>query len=239
MAIQTQLAFFSYSRKDSEFALRLAKDLRASGVKIWLDQLDISAGQLWDRAVEAALENSPRLLVILSPFSVESTNVMNEVNAALEDGKTVIPLLYRECRIPFRLRRVQYVDFRMDYDSGFSGLLKTFEADQPDVPEPAKERSASVDAHPESVDTLGFDVSQRPPQPTLANRAAASAPATPPVFPTPSPRVSEKFRREETRRNPKPPAPPEPPPKPRFCIYCSSPLIATNKFCIGCGRAAH
>src|SRR6266852_3699466 len=31
------LAFFSYSRQDSEFALKLAKDLRAAGAAVWLD----------------------------------------------------------------------------------------------------------------------------------------------------------------------------------------------------------
>src|SRR5712692_10434021 len=102
MPRQTQLAFFSYSREDTEFAQRLAKDLRASGAAIWLDRLDISPGQQWDHAVENALENSSRLLVILSPSSVGSTNVMDEVSVALEDGKTVIPVLYRDCKIPFR-----------------------------------------------------------------------------------------------------------------------------------------
>ena len=36
--------FFSYSRTDSEFVLKLAKDLRKAGANIWLDQLDIKAG---------------------------------------------------------------------------------------------------------------------------------------------------------------------------------------------------
>ena len=61
---------FRYSREDAEFALRLAKDLRAFGAVIWLDQLDISPGERWDRAVENAVANCPRMLVILSPCSV-------------------------------------------------------------------------------------------------------------------------------------------------------------------------
>jgi TIR domain len=50
------------------------------------------------------------LVVILSPAAVESTNVMDEVSLALEDGKTVVPVLHREGKIPFRLRHLQYVD---------------------------------------------------------------------------------------------------------------------------------
>ena len=41
MATETTAAFFSYSREDSEFALRLAKDLKAAGANVWLDRLDI------------------------------------------------------------------------------------------------------------------------------------------------------------------------------------------------------
>ncbi len=116
-------AFFSYSRKDSEFALRLAEGLRSAGAFVWLDQLDIQGGERWDSSVEDALTKCPRMLVILSPDSVASTNVMDEVSYALEEKKTVIPILYRACKIPFRLRRVQYIDCQSDYNRGLRELL--------------------------------------------------------------------------------------------------------------------
>jgi TIR domain len=117
--------FLSYAREDSKFALRLAKDLRTAGTTVWLDQLDIKPGQRWDRSVEDALANCPILVIILSPASVASTNVMDEVSFALEQGKVVIPVLYRDCAIPFRLRRVQYLDFRVNYNSGLRDLFRT------------------------------------------------------------------------------------------------------------------
>lgn len=49
--------FFSYAREDSDFVLKLAKDLRIAEVKLWIDQLDIRGGDRWDRAVERALES--------------------------------------------------------------------------------------------------------------------------------------------------------------------------------------
>jgi WD40 repeat protein len=118
-------AFFSYCRDDKDFALRLAEDLKSAGANVWLDQLDIVPGQRWDRAVEDALKSCPRMLVILSPVSVNSTNVMDEVSFALEEQKTVIPILYRDCVIPFRLRRLHYVDFRSDYERRLKELLRT------------------------------------------------------------------------------------------------------------------
>ena len=125
MAAEAQTAFISYSREDSEFTLRLANDLKAAGAAVWLDQLDIAPGERWAKAVEDALNNCPHMLVILSPSSASSTNVDDEVSFALEEKKTVIPVIYRDCRIPFRLRPFQYVDFRGEYDLGLKRLLKT------------------------------------------------------------------------------------------------------------------
>jgi TIR domain len=120
-----QFAFLSYAREDAEFVLRLAKDLRVGGAGVWVDQLDITPGQRWDRAVEDALAKCLELVVILSPAAVESTNVMDEVSLALEDGKMVVPVLHRQCKIPFRLRRLQYVDLSLDYKAGLDRLLET------------------------------------------------------------------------------------------------------------------
>jgi TIR domain/Sel1 repeat len=124
VTIGVPAAFFSYSREDSEFVLRVAGDLKAAGANVWLDQIDILPGQRWDDAIARALDDCPRVLVVLSPASVHSTNVMDEVSFALEKGKTVIPILHRECEIPFRLRRVQYIDLRHDYPRGLAELLK-------------------------------------------------------------------------------------------------------------------
>jgi TIR domain len=123
-------AFFSYCREDSEFAIRLAEDLKAGGASVWMDQLDIEPGMPWDRAVENAVTSCPRMLVILSPVSVSSDNVRDEVSFALSKQKRVIPVLYRECDIPFRLARLQHIDFRTDYARGLKTLLKTLGAEQ-------------------------------------------------------------------------------------------------------------
>jgi hypothetical protein len=116
--------FLSYAREDSDFARRLAADLKAKGANVWLDQLDIQPGQPWDREVERALTMCNEM-VILSPASVDSSNVMDEVAFALEERKRVIPVLHKECRLPFRLRRLQYIDLRSDYGKGLAALVIT------------------------------------------------------------------------------------------------------------------
>lgn len=119
--------FFAYAREDGDFVLQLATDLRANGVNIWLDQLDVIGGQRWDHAVEAALQRCEGLFVVLSPDSVASQNVMDEVSYALDEGKLVIPIMWRLTSMPFRLRRVQYVDFTTQREAGFAQLLRAVE----------------------------------------------------------------------------------------------------------------
>ena len=142
----TGKTFFSYSRDDSEFVLKLAKDLRAAGADVWLDQLDIGAGKRWDAEIETALESSQGQLVILSPSSVESNNVMDEVSYALEKGKHVIPIVFKECQIPFRLKRLQYLDFTGNYETGFNQLLKSLNLDKKKESEKAQSIPGAVDA---------------------------------------------------------------------------------------------
>jgi len=119
--------FFSYARSDSEFVLRLANDLREGGAELWLDQLDIAGGAHWDQAVEEALNSCRGVVISLSPDSVESHNVMDEVSFALEERKIVIPIMHRDCRVPFRIRRLQRIDFTADYETGLAQLLQALQ----------------------------------------------------------------------------------------------------------------
>jgi uncharacterized membrane protein YeaQ/YmgE (transglycosylase-associated protein family) len=123
LPIDPSTAFVSYSREDMEFAVRLAKDLKAKGAKVWMDKIDIRPGQRWEAEIETAVDGSSRMLVILSPAAIASPNVLAEASLALDEGKSVIPVLYRDCRVPFRLRPFQYADFRSDYSVGLEELL--------------------------------------------------------------------------------------------------------------------
>jgi hypothetical protein len=95
-----------------------------------MDQLDIEPGIPWDRAVENAVTNCPHMLVILSPTSINSDNVRDEISFALSKKKRVIPVFYRECDVPFRLARLQHIDFRTDYARGLKTRLKTLGVEQ-------------------------------------------------------------------------------------------------------------
>lgn len=115
--------FFSYSRSDSNFVLKVARALRSEGHDVWVDQLDIPKGARWDIEVEKALKASGCLLVVLSPASTNSQNVLDEVSYALEEKRKVLPILLQPTNIPFRLKRLQYIDFTADFDSAYRQLV--------------------------------------------------------------------------------------------------------------------
>jgi hypothetical protein len=122
--------FFSYSRIDGAgFSLRLAQDLKNAGFNVWIDQQDIRAGTEWDLEIEKALETCDCLLFIESERSVVSNNVLDEVYYALDHGKKVIPVIFHDSKTPYRLQRLQHVDFTKNYDEGLASLIGELKGD--------------------------------------------------------------------------------------------------------------
>jgi hypothetical protein len=121
--------FVSYSSKDKPFVERLAADLIRYGVKIWVDALEMQIGDSLNKKIEQGISNSGWLGIVLSPHSVASPWVEKELNAALaleleRQSVFVLPLLYRECKIPLFLRDKVYADFRDSYEAGLETLLR-------------------------------------------------------------------------------------------------------------------
>jgi hypothetical protein len=137
---ETHKTFFSYTRSDATFVLRVASALRAEGRRVWVDQLDIPKGARWDDEVENALKDCSCLLVVLSPASAKSQNVLDEVSYALDEKRTVLPILLQAGSIPFRLKRLQYIDFTGDFDAAYRQLVAALDAlPLPETSETAKE----------------------------------------------------------------------------------------------------
>jgi hypothetical protein len=115
--------FLSYSRADESFALRFATDLRSNSVALWVDQFDIRPSEHWDRAIERAVRDCCGLIVILSPRSVTSDNVADEISFAIDSGKPVLPVMIERCTPPLRITRMQMIDATRDYDKALQQCL--------------------------------------------------------------------------------------------------------------------
>ena len=123
--------FISYSSKDREFVQRLAEDLKKWKILVWFDEMELEPGDSIIGAIEAGIDRMAFLIVVLSPASVDSGWVTQEVRMALHKGisgkrVSVIPVLRQECQIPGFLRDLKYVDMRSDrdYPAGFKKLVR-------------------------------------------------------------------------------------------------------------------
>ena len=135
--------FLSYSRADEHVALRFARDLRAAGISMWVDQLDIRPSEHWDKAIERAVRECRGLVVILSPRSAASDNVADEISFAIDHGKSVLPVMIERCGLPLRITRMQLVDATGNYERALEQCLAALRGisqapQRAQVPQPPK-----------------------------------------------------------------------------------------------------
>ena len=84
--------FISYSRLDTSHANLLTELLASAGLSVWIDRSDIEAASSWSGEIVDAIEGCKAFLVLLSPNSVASQNVVKEVSLAAEQRKKILPL---------------------------------------------------------------------------------------------------------------------------------------------------
>jgi internalin A len=110
-APQNSDIFISYSHKDKIFVKKLVENLAKDGNKIWWDFDALKGGDDWQKEIERGISQSKYFLVVLTPDSMNSEWVANEIAYAQSKGKRIIPLRLKECDAPIGLIRKQYVDF--------------------------------------------------------------------------------------------------------------------------------
>lgn len=103
--------FLSYARHDVDFSTRLANHLVRERIDVWLDVYRIEPGRSWARQIGEALDACDVLLLVLSPESAASPNVEDEWNYCLDQGKAVVTVRHKPCRPPYRVSKLQYIDF--------------------------------------------------------------------------------------------------------------------------------
>ena len=80
--IQFYSCFISYSTKDQAFADRLYADLQNKGVRCWFAPHDVQSGKKLHEQIDEAIRVHDKLLLILSPHSMESEWVKTEIAKA-------------------------------------------------------------------------------------------------------------------------------------------------------------
>ncbi|ACK72657.1 conserved hypothetical protein [Gloeothece citriformis PCC 7424] len=78
--------FISHSHTDTKLAKKVADTLRQAGFEVW-DESQLLPGENWAKSIGNALEESDAMVVLLTPSSVHSSYVNNEVGYALGTRK--------------------------------------------------------------------------------------------------------------------------------------------------------
>src|SRR5438067_604294 len=122
------VAFLSHSSADKVFARRLAADLTAQGITIWLDEENILVGDSITEKIGQGLAQSDFFLIVLSANALASEWLKKELNQALiaevEKRKVhILPVRIDASEIPPLLKDKHFADFAKSYTEGFEKLL--------------------------------------------------------------------------------------------------------------------
>lgn len=126
--------FLSHNNADKPWAERLASAVEAdrdgAPIKVFFDKWDIPHGGDIPAELEAGLQESRYVGLVISPQALASDWVALERSTAIyrdpsARDQRLIPLLRRTCNVPDMLARLRYIDFRreQDFDEGLQALI--------------------------------------------------------------------------------------------------------------------
>jgi hypothetical protein len=194
--------FVSHSHADNDFGVKLVQSLRRAYGEdvVWYDsQEGLYGGDNWWHKILKELTEREVFIVVLSPDAVKSRWVNDEITMAWNQknsstGKTIIPILLRDCKIRPDLKTLQSISFQPPdtYDKAFYDLMRALEAKFP-IP---RRTTRSLSSRPsttfrkqtQSLFPLSSTTFRRqtqslspPPSRSYSRRSAQSLPTTPSV----------------------------------------------------------
>jgi hypothetical protein len=104
--IQFYTCFISYSGADEDFCRRLHGRLQDAGLRVWFAPHDIRGGQKLHEQIDAAIRVYDKLLLVLSPHSMQSPWVEFEIRRARKRE------VAEQRRLLFPVRLVDYEAIR-------------------------------------------------------------------------------------------------------------------------------
>ncbi len=109
--------FISYSHEDRNVAHEIANELTKNGINPWYDAWEIKAGDsLIQKVFEEGLKDCTVFTVLLSPTSVNSSWIKNELDVAMinriRQVSKIIPVVVDEAEIPVSLRALKRLYLR-------------------------------------------------------------------------------------------------------------------------------
>jgi formylglycine-generating enzyme required for sulfatase activity len=92
---------------------------------VWYDLSGLEGGSRWNQEIEDAIGASQYFIVVLSPNSIVSTWVKEEILYARGLERKIVPLLYKPCVIPLGLNTLNYVNVQgANYQQNYQEILR-------------------------------------------------------------------------------------------------------------------
>lgn len=114
MVVKLGYIFLSYRRLEVALATKLATDLKALGIYIWMDTLEIRPADDWADALAKGVDDSTAMIALVSPEYLKSAYCCRELHRADRLNRVIFPLLLSPVdtlNLPLELERIHYLDF--------------------------------------------------------------------------------------------------------------------------------
>jgi hypothetical protein len=147
LSIAQRHAFISYVRENKDVIDRLATNLRALGVKVWLDRDDIVPGMDWKLAIRKAIQDGVFFIACFSKELNERSEAFmhGELRLAIDrlrnmpkDRVWFIPIIVNETEIPSHsisdheiLSDIHAVKLYDNWDNGIKTIFASNETGRP------------------------------------------------------------------------------------------------------------
>ena len=92
---------------------------------MWLNTESIPKGGQWQERMEKGLEETDLMILVVSPDAMKSDWVRREWKTFLKNNKRVLPVEYRECKVPSAIKALQRT--KTDGAGWYYRLLKAIE----------------------------------------------------------------------------------------------------------------
>jgi hypothetical protein len=123
--------FISYSNENISLVEGLANDLISNGINVQYDRNLIQVGSDWKAALTKGITQADCVLVLISPQSISSTYVMNELGMArglaFNKNKLLIPVIYGDVAIPDFIKDIQVIFWRDDYQAVLNQITRAID----------------------------------------------------------------------------------------------------------------
>lgn len=121
------LLFISHSSSEQELASAICEALEGHGFECWIAPRDVEGGASWAKSIVNAIVESRVLVLLLSDTAMKSPQVLREVERAVSNGVSVIPIRLDSSRInedfEYFLSATHWLDCQGDGDAEITQTL--------------------------------------------------------------------------------------------------------------------